>query len=143
MRRVPFLLAFALVLVPPAMCWVSRTELVSRRRRISNFRLKAAKDEESDESSIEAYRDQLESRFFNSYGDSHDFFSASTSLFNSKDPWEEWSDEATMACGEDCEECAIPEEFRVADVNPIDVMAYLQIRRAEPLRVESKRSEWE
>lgn len=103
MRRVPFLLAFALVLVPPAMCWVSRTELVSRRRRISNFRLKAAKDEESDESSIEAYRDQLESRFFNSYGDSHDFFSASTSLFNGQDPWEEWSDEATIACGEDCE----------------------------------------
>jgi hypothetical protein len=93
-------------------------------------------------------------------------------LFNSQDPWEEWSDEATMACDEDCEvrefighgraiflnwkglngsplalffpkECAIPEEFRVAEVNPIDVMAYLQIRRAQPLRVESKRSEWE
>lgn len=152
------------------MGWVSRTEMVSRRKRISTFGLKATKDEASEDSSINAYRDQLETRFFNSYGDSHDFFSASTPLFNSQDPWEEWSDEATVACGEDCEvsygqeplvvqvswaklltfislfhpkECEIPEEFRVADVNPIDVMAFLQIRRAQPLRVESKRSEWE
>lgn len=38
-------------------------------------------------------------------------------------------------------ECEIPEEFRMADVNPIEVMDYLQIRRAEPLRVE--RNDWE
>lgn len=85
------------------MGWVSRTELVSRSKRTSVFGLKSTKDEESEESSIDAYRDQLESRFLNSYGDSHDFFSASTPLFNSQDPWEEWSDEATTACGEECE----------------------------------------
>ena len=43
-------------------------------------------------------------------------------------------DDAFAACGEDCEECAIPEEYKLVE-NPIDVMAYLGIRRAEAIRV--------
>lgn len=39
-------------------------------------------------------------------------------------------------------ECAIPEEFRMTDVDPIDVLEYLQIRRAEPLRV-PRANDWE
>lgn len=42
--------------------------------------------------------------------------------------------DAFAACGEDCEECAIPEEYKAIE-NPMDVMAYLGIRRADPIRV--------
>lgn len=45
-------------------------------------------------------------------------------------------DNILAACGEDCVECAIPDEYkRAAYENPIDVMAYLGIRRAEPISV--------
>ena len=42
-------------------------------------------------------------------------------------------------------ECEIPDEFKLTNVDPIDVMAYLQIRRAEPLRVEHRQQslDWE
>lgn len=33
---------------------------------------------------------------------------------------------------EDCEECSIPEEYKLVD-NPIDVLAYFSIQRAKPI----------
>lgn len=51
--------------------------------------------------------------------------------------------ELGATCTDDCDECAIPDEYK--NVFPaeeqIDVMAFLGIRRAEPLRV--NRREWE
>ena len=34
--------------------------------------------------------------------------------------------------GEDCEECSIPEEYKQVE-NPIDILMYLGIQRAEPI----------
>lgn len=51
------------------------------------------------------------------------------------------SDSDSSSCGEDCEECPIPEEFRLP-TGTIDVMAFLGIQRAEPIKVERLR-EWE
>lgn len=46
-------------------------------------------------------------------------------------------------CGGDCEQCEIPEDFRVTangDLPEVDVLAFLGIRRAEPLQV---RQDWD
>ena len=83
--------------------WGSRIELVSRKGRISFTGLRAMED--ADDDTIETYREQLERRF-NDYGDhAHDFFSFSSPLIVEEDSMLEsdWTDEATMACGEDCE----------------------------------------
>lgn len=50
------------------------------------------------------------------------------------------SDEASeyMCIGEDCEECAIPESYKVAAAqSDINVVEYLGIQRAQPLRKQS------
>lgn len=103
MRRVAFLLLGASALISPVVGWVSRTELASMKGRISSTELRAVED--ADDDTIEAYRERLESRF-NAFGDhAHDFFGASEPLMNVNEPWIEsdWSEESTMACGEDCE----------------------------------------
>jgi hypothetical protein len=49
-------------------------------------------------------------------------------------------------CGEECDECAIPDEFKLVDVNPIEVMAYLGLQRAKPLqspKVYMTMADWE
>jgi hypothetical protein len=47
-------------------------------------------------------------------------------------------------CGEDCDECLIPEEYKiVASEEAVDVMAFLGIRRAEPLQVTRPALDWE
>jgi hypothetical protein len=47
-------------------------------------------------------------------------------------------------CGEDCESCLIPEEYKiVAKDEAVDVMAFLGIRRAEPLQVARVALDWE
>lgn len=68
-------------------------------------------------------------------------------LFSSKtvlwEPVETFSlDEDDECYGDDCDEdCLIPEEFSKTD---FDVMAYLGVRRAEPLRISNEReSVWE
>lgn len=60
-----------------------------------------------------------------------------------EDPWFDLS--ATAACTDDCEECAIPDEYKTVmpAEEQIDVMAFLGIRRAEPLRVNRKSLEWD
>ena len=47
--------------------------------------------------------------------------------------------------GDDCEEeCSIPDEYKTPEAEQIDVMAYLGITRAEPIRVrEGVNSVWE
>jgi hypothetical protein len=47
-------------------------------------------------------------------------------------------------CGEDCDECLIPEEYKiVANEEAVDVMAFLGIRRAEPLQATRTALDWE
>jgi hypothetical protein len=67
-------------------------------------------------------------------------FFLDVSLFGIVNPFDTHAgiedDDILAACGDDCVECAIPEEYkRIASENPIDVMAFLGIRRAEPIRV--------
>lgn len=103
MRTLPLLLVAA-TLAAPVTGWVSRTELLSKKRRISCGALRAVEDDEDTET-IQAYRERLESRF-SAFGDhAHDFFGASSPLMTEDDSWieSEWSDESTMACGDDCE----------------------------------------
>lgn len=50
--------------------------------------------------------------------------------------WMEWEDGACFgdSCGDDLDQCDIPEEYKVASPK-VDVMSFLGIRRAEPLKV--------
>jgi hypothetical protein len=52
----------------------------------------------------------------------------------------EWTLEAVSACGDDCEECLIPEDFKIIpnSQKDLDVLSFLGIRRVEPLN--AKRS---
>jgi hypothetical protein len=53
-------------------------------------------------------------------------------------------DDMEAPCGEDCDECLIPEEYKiVANEEAIDVMAFLGLRRAEPLQVTRPAQDWE
>ena len=47
--------------------------------------------------------------------------------------------------GEDCDECLIPEEYKIVanEDEAIDVMAFLGLRRAEPLQVTRPARDWE
>eukprot|EP00543_Licmophora_paradoxa_P008009 CAMPEP_0202451050 /NCGR_PEP_ID=MMETSP1360-20130828/9560_1 /ASSEMBLY_ACC=CAM_ASM_000848 /TAXON_ID=515479 /ORGANISM="Licmophora paradoxa, Strain CCMP2313" /LENGTH=127 /DNA_ID=CAMNT_0049069515 /DNA_START=83 /DNA_END=463 /DNA_ORIENTATION=+ len=49
-----------------------------------------------------------------------------------------WSDVEVQACGDDCEECEIPDEYKISDEPQLDVMSFLGIKRAEPLRVKDQ-----
>lgn len=85
----------------------------------------------------------IQSRFFIS-----EPFILDASMFGIVNPYDILGDGvdggAFAACGEDCEECAIPEEYKQIE-NPVDVMAYLGIRRAEPIRATVHRTagDWE
>jgi hypothetical protein len=53
-------------------------------------------------------------------------------------------DEDLLLCGDDCMECAIPEDYKAeAKKTPVDVMSFLGIRRAAPLQVVQHDTEWE
>jgi hypothetical protein len=49
------------------------------------------------------------------------------------DSYDEYEDDILSCGGDDCVDCFIPEEYRHIE-NPIDVLAYLGLRRAEPLQ---------
>jgi hypothetical protein len=44
--------------------------------------------------------------------------------------------------GDDCDECSIPEGYKYVD-SPVDVMAYLGIKRVEPIRALHQFADWE
>ena len=44
--------------------------------------------------------------------------------------------------GDDCDECSIPEGFKHVE-SPVDVMAYLGIKRVAPIRVAYQSGDWE
>ena len=51
-----------------------------------------------------------------------------------------WMETAFTSCGEDCEECEIPDDWAVPEDERFDVFEFLGIRRAEPLRVKTQGS---
>jgi hypothetical protein len=47
--------------------------------------------------------------------------------------YDEYEDDILSCRGDDCGDCSIPEEYRQIE-DPIDVLAYLGLRRAKPLQ---------
>jgi hypothetical protein len=112
---------------------------------------KAEDDEESENDAIEQYRSRLESSYSDDKNefDLRDFLepiekSKKTKKNKAKRVAESLASTWLLEqqCGEDCEECLIPDDLKLlpeTDEN-INVMEFLGIRRAEPLR---KVGEWE
>ena len=95
---------------------------------------------------IQQYRSKLQKTFVSSYEDTgflgdllrQDGFENTESLIDSLlQPPQNDQDEELDVCGEDCEDCEIPDDFKVlpGSKQRIDVMEFLGIRRAEPLRI--------
>jgi hypothetical protein len=109
-----------------------------------------------DDANVNSYRAQLERTYSASelYLDEGGFFDMRHfedsdfvrkevihSINNSNhDDNDGWTAEAMEACGDDCEECLIPEDLKIIPDNSINVMAFLGIRRAEPLK---KKMDWD
>jgi hypothetical protein len=104
--------------------------------------------------SFDEYRAQLERTYIASYHDDveihradgslafrEDFGDTLSRVFDDNDN-DDWTFESMAACGDDCEECVIPENFKVLldCEKEIDVMALLGIKRAQPLKVDSSRN---
>lgn len=68
-------------------------------------------------------------------------------VFRVDDDGPSWDSSALDTCGEDCDECEIPEELKLlSDTQQLDVMTFLGIQRAKPLNVIGKRDnsvDWE
>lgn len=114
-----------------------------------------AHNEDHEPEETRSFRATLESIYTLEYDDDHRFpdieslrrqvFAQGTceSLYCDSD--ELLMAEDTHCVGEDCEdECLIPEEFKTLPGEAtVDVMAFLGIRRAEPIRVNRQAQEWE
>jgi hypothetical protein len=114
-------------------------------RRASSLLRAHPRDQDPEEADlIEVYRSNLQSSYVSYYEDEHEVYDLIKKYGKSEDAasvpksisrnWRE-------NCGEDCEDCEIPNDFKILPgaVNPVDVMDFLGIRRAEPLR---KYSDW-
>jgi hypothetical protein len=86
-----------------------------------------------------------------SYDDEHDTFDLNNragedvlsdeALFSGLAHYQQSIEAEENSCGEDCQECMIPEEFKIQpDDQGIDVMAFLGIKRAVPLRTDQAAS---
>ena len=97
----------------------------------------------SDDVGLDEYRMQLEQSYVHSYEDDFNIqqFEDIPSLRKEvkaslNTNANAWTLEAMAACGDDCEECLIPDDLKILPdaQKGIDVMAFLGIQRAEPLR---------
>jgi hypothetical protein len=106
---IPLLFVSAATIVSPALGWGSRIESVRSATRLSFTTLRAAEDEDD----FDAYREKLEATY-NSYGAhgetaagffDNDYVSQLRDQVHSPllHSYEEWTDEDTMPCGDDCE----------------------------------------
>jgi hypothetical protein len=123
-------------LVPRVMAWGP----LHQAFRFGATQLKMKKSDEG----LEEYRALLEQSFVQSYHDEIDigYFYDTLSLradvgASLSSGNYDWTVEAMTACGDDCEECLIPEDLKILPdcEKDIDVMAFLGIQRAEPLQV--------
>ena len=102
-------------------------------RSLSIRKMRDDEDDIDSAVSIETYRFKLENVFNRKYHDNLDLFreradKLATETFE--------MDSSLEACGKDCEECQIPEEWKspFGPADGIDVMEFLGIKRAKPLR---------
>jgi hypothetical protein len=104
---------------------------------------------------FDEYRAQLEKSFVQSYEDDIDIgrydgtlslrAEVGSSLITDVED-DDWTLEAMAACGDDYEECLIPEDLKILRdwEKDIDIMAFLGIQRAEPLLAKrSTRLDWD
>lgn len=92
------------------------------------------------ETDLNSHRLKLERAFVQ---DPTDF-----SMFQVDDEVPSWAVSSVEACGEDCDECEIPEELKqLSDTKKVDIMAFLGIHVAQPLEVVSRQNsvslDWE
>lgn len=107
--------------------------------------------ERDDDEEYQFYRASLENTYLLEYYEEDpaelvrkSLFEASQSLFQDELYAESLELLETECTGDDCDECLIPDEFKtLPGEETIDVMTFLGIRRAEPLRVERKSSDWQ
>jgi hypothetical protein len=90
---------------------------------------------------IETYRSKLHNIFGTHHEESHDTFAfvrERADELASEAFAEGFGADFTEPCGEDCEECLIPEHWKTT--SDVDVLDFLGIRRAEPLR---RNADWD
>jgi hypothetical protein len=103
-----------------------------------------ARDRDDDSDDYHTYRASLEHTYLMEYYEEDPAEILRKQLFKSNEYVLKESlfaeAEVEIECvGEDCEECLIPEEFKpMPGEETIDVMAFLGIRRAEPLKVDRR-----
>jgi hypothetical protein len=108
-QSLPLLFVSAAAIVSSALGWGSRIESVRSATRVSFTRLRASEDEDD----FDAFREKLEATYnsYGAYGETAAGFFDSDSVSQLRDQdhsplldsYEEWTDEDTMPCGEDCE----------------------------------------
>jgi hypothetical protein len=140
-----FLQLCLLVLLASVSAWGSRFDAIKASRTVLR-----AKENGPDEDAllIEQYRSRLESTYVTyskKSGGIYDFIQQEKDDKSGKavDPALPLSLNADWfePCVEDCEECEIPDDMKLLpDSQQVDVMKFLGIHRAEPLR---KKQDWD
>jgi hypothetical protein len=128
--------------------WAWGPRLEPKKGGFYAFVLKAKDDRHEGEESatIEAYRTKLMTFHGSAYGISPlDFVKDMADELASEAFAEGFGDSVLdgLGCGkdgEDCDECGIPDDWKIVDEERVDVMEFLGIKRAEPLR---KIGDWE
>jgi hypothetical protein len=135
MTRVLFLLSLLASSAPTVVAWGPLHQAI--RFGVMQLQMK------SDDVGLDEYRMQLEQSYVHSYEDDFNIqqFEDIPSLRKEvkaslNTNANAWTLEAMAACGDDCEECLIPDDLKILPdaQKGIDVMAFLGIQRAEPLR---------
>lgn len=133
-----------LVLLPSVSAWGSRSDSMKASRTV----LRAKKnDRDEDALLIEQYRSRLETTYVTyseQSGSIYDFIQQEKDDKSGKavDPTpQSLSADWFEPCGDDCDECEIPDDMKILpDSQQVDVMKFLGIHRAEPLR---KKQDWD
>eukprot|EP00545_Synedropsis_sp_CCMP1620_P014618 CAMPEP_0119012868 /NCGR_PEP_ID=MMETSP1176-20130426/7670_1 /TAXON_ID=265551 /ORGANISM="Synedropsis recta cf, Strain CCMP1620" /LENGTH=148 /DNA_ID=CAMNT_0006965903 /DNA_START=27 /DNA_END=473 /DNA_ORIENTATION=- len=138
------LLLLLLLLVQSTTAW---GPLARQAFRFRSTQLRMASSDD-DSSSIDSYRAQLERTYLDEDGfdmrhfEDSDFVRKEVidSITSHEKSHDFWTAEAMAACGDDCEECLLPDDFKIIPDDSINVMAFLGIQRAEPIQ---KRADWD
>ena len=128
----------SLILCVLAACLFLPTSIVAwgfesrnTRRSASLVRLQGRETDLDTDMTVELYRFKLNSLFDSQYGDDFAFVRERAEELAS----ETFSQDSSFdACGEDCEECEIPAEWKNSFGSDVNVMEFLGIKRAQPLR---------
>mmetsp|Transcript_28663 Transcript_28663/g.44023 ORF Transcript_28663/g.44023 Transcript_28663/m.44023 type:complete len:150 (+) Transcript_28663:90-539(+) len=148
MKMMKQTVAMLLLSTPSVAAWGHQYKL--QRPAFATHRL-ASKDDSSE--AIDAFRQILEDSFSLSEETYDDYFEPNIDSDEDRvilDPLDnsipvqmyrdDWFDGQWLAraCGEDCEQCEIPEDYKILPAPKVDVMAFLGIKRAEPIQSDGK-----